>query len=178
MKKQRNTVQVIRIDSVDVPGNQVHCVSKDGGRFAIKIPIANGFYRIPRVGENWIVRREDFTNWYFEGIVVNDQDPYGSTHPQEGDIVVNAESNINLYGKAMYFNNEPVGIWENEEFDLDAATDSITLAETPIPNVIQVFNNGLLIAPSVIIIRERTLLFDNPLSAGIVVVYYMKLPQQ
>ena len=176
--QNRNTVQVIKIDSVDVVNNQVHCVSKDGGRFAIKIPINNGFYRIPRTGEDWIVRREDYTNWYFEGLVVNDRDPYGSTYPQEGDIVINAESNINLNGTSLYFNNEVLGVWESEEFQLTAASDEITLEEVPIPNVIQVFNNGLLIAPSGIIIRERTLLFDNALTVGTVVVYYMKSPSQ
>jgi hypothetical protein len=52
------------------------------------------------------------------------------------------------------------------------------MSEAPIQTVVQVFNNGLLIPPSGIIIREQTLLFEEPLTAGNVVIYYMRLPER
>lgn len=176
-ERYRNTVQVVRIDNVDISKNEVHCVSKDGGRFTLKIPIANGFYRIPKSGENWVVRREDLTNWYFEGVMTNDN-PYGAALPQEGDVVVEAKNNINLNANSVFINNIPFGPMESEEFDVDGGEYQITLQNTPIPNMIQVFSNGLLIAPSGIIIREQTILFNDPLSTGKIVVYYTRSPER
>lgn len=171
----RNTTQVVRIDSVSISKNEVHCVAKDGGRFTLKIPISNGFYRIPKSGENWIVRRNDINNWYFEG-VVPEEDAYGSVTPKEGDIVLESLNDVNISGYAVYINNAPLGVWHWDEIDLATESDEITLSEVPIPSAIQVFNNGLLIPPSGIIIREKILLFDEPLSVGKTVVYYMRLP--
>ena len=76
----------------------------------------------------------------------------------------------------MYINNVPLGVQHSEEFDISEETGQIVLEELPIPIAIQVFNNGLLIPPSGIIIREKTLLFDQALSVGKVVVYYTRLP--
>ncbi|MEI6481697.1 MAG: hypothetical protein WCO19_05365, partial [Candidatus Saccharibacteria bacterium] len=78
----------------------------------------------------------------------------------------------------VFINNLPVGIFTHEEFDLTEGHISISLSSTPISESVQVFNNGLLIAPSGIIIREQTLLFADPLSIGKVVVYYTKVPQK
>ena len=174
-REQRNTTQIVRIDNVDVIKNEVHCVGKDGGRFTLKVPISNGFYRIPKSGENWIVRRNDINNWYFEGVVANES-AYGSVTPQEGDIVIESLNNINMSGHGVYINNAPLGVQHLEEFDILEETNRIVLEEAPIPIAIQVFNNGLLMPPSGIIIREKILLFDQALSVGKVVVYYMRLP--
>lgn len=174
-QQPRNTTQIVRIDNVDISKNEVHCVGKDGGRFTLKIPISNGFYRIPKSGENWIVRRNDINNWYFEG-VVPEETAYGSVTPKEGDIVLESLNDVNISGHAVYINNAPLGVMHSEEFDISEESSQVTLEETPIPVAIQVFNNGLLIPPSGIIIREKTLLFDQPVSVGKVVVYYMRLP--
>jgi hypothetical protein len=173
----KNTTQIVRIDSVNTSKNEVHCVSKDGGRFTLRMPIASGVYRIPVSGENWIVRRQDLTNWYFEG-VVPDNDPYGSAAAQPGDVIIEAPTNLKISADYIYINNSPLGVWDCEEIQLTSNASEITMSETPIQTVIQVFNNGLLIPPSGIIIREQTLLFEEPLTAGSVVIYYMRLPER
>lgn len=171
----RNTIQVVRIDTVDIDSNEVHCSGKDGGRFVLKIPISNGFYRIPKTGEYWIVRRQDSTNWYFEGVVAR-TDLYGSAYPKEGDIVVAAAASVNISGDHVFINNLPIGVVSHEEFDFSEQMTEIVLNGTPIMDTVQVFNNGLLIPPSKIIIREQTLLFSESLSIGKVVVYYSRVP--
>lgn len=173
----KNTTQVVRIDNVNVSKNEIHCVSKDGGRFTLRIPISNGLYRIPKSGENWIIRREDIANWYFEGIVP-DQSPYGSAIPNPGDVIVEAPEDYKISANNIYINNTPIGIWHYEEFNISEEAFEIEMEDAPIPTAIQVFNNGLLIAPSGIIIREQTLLFNNPLTVGSVVVYYMRSPER
>lgn len=171
----KNTTQVIKIDTVDIDTNEVHCSSKDGGRFAIKMPISNGFYRIPKTGEYWIVRRQDSTNWYFEGVVAR-TDLYGSAYPKEGDIVIAAASSVNISGDHVFINNMPIGVPTHQEFDIVSPTTETLLSGIPVSDTIQVFNNGLLIPPSKIIIREQTLLFSESLSVGKVVVYYSRVP--
>lgn len=173
----KNTTQLVRIDSVNVAANEIHCVSKDGGRFTLRIPISNGLYRIPQSGENWIIRREDVANWYFEGILPDDS-PYGSAIPNPGDVIVEAPADYKISANNIYINNIPIGVWGSEEFQINEDTLSIELSGVPIPTVIQVFNNGLLIPPSGIIIREQVLLFEEPLGAGNAVVYYMRLPER
>lgn len=174
----RNTTRIVMIDVVDIEKNEIHCSGKDGGRFTIPIPISNGFYRIPRTGEYWMIRRQNLTTWLFEGVV--DQDKlYGNVAPQDGDSVVNASNNFIISANAMFLNNDPLGTPAYEEFDISGATTSvIELQAVPIPSSVQVFNNGLLIALSGIIIGEQSLLFETPLSAGKVAVFYMKLPQR
>lgn len=174
----RNTTQVVKIDVVDVQNNAIHCSGNDGGRFSIPIPISNGFYRIPTTGEYWMIRRENLTTWVFEGVL--DQGTlYGNVSPLEGDSVVNAQSNLTISADQLFFNNEPIGVSTYEEFDIgEDIVDVLVLQGTPIPQSTQVFNNGLLIPLSGIIIGEQTLLFDKPLSAGKVSIFYMKLPQR
>jgi len=177
ISSSQKATQVVRIDAVDVANNNIHCSAKDGGRFAIKIPIDNGFYRIPSSGEYWIVKREDLTNWYFKGIVAS-ENKYGSSYPLEGDIVLDSANNINMSANAVFINNQPVGVWYCEEHDVDVETSQIELLYPLASNVTQVFNNGLLIAPSGIVIREQTVLFQDVLAVGKVVIYYMRLPEQ
>lgn len=171
----RNTTQIVKVETVNISSNEVHCTSKDGGRFTLKIPVSNGFYRIPRSGESWIVRREDLTNWYFEG-VVPDETAYGSALPQEGDVVVEAPSNFKISADNIFMNNIPFGVLDYDEFDTEEELYEVTLEEAAISDVVQVFNNGLLIPPSGMVIREQTLLFEEPLNAGKVVIYYMRSP--
>lgn len=173
----RNTIRVVAIEVVDVDSNQIHCVGADGGRFAIPIPISNGFYRIPKVGEYWMIRRENLTTWLFEG-VMEPEVLYGNVFPQEGDSVINTEGNLVVSANNVLIGNDPIGAPAYEEFEVEGnETDTLTLQSSPIPSSVQVFNNGLLIALSGIIIGEQSLLFSTPLAAGRVSVYYMKSPQ-
>lgn len=173
----KNTNIVVQISNVDVYKNQIHCSAKDGGKFVLRMPISNGMYRIPKTGETWIIRRKDLTNWYFEGII-NIENLYGNSLPLDGDIILDSGNNVNISAKGVFINNAPIGTPFNEEFDIQEEEGVITLSETPLPESVQVFNNGLLIAPSGIIIREQTLLFADPLSIGKVVVYYTRVPQR
>lgn len=177
-KGTRETIQVVKIDSVDVEKRNIHCTSKDGGRFTIKMPVASGLYRIPKSGENWIARRDGISNWSFVGIVEGD-DNFASVIPLEGDIVIETPSEVKISANGVYINNSPLGVWEYDEFTIEGSTTTtLTLEDSPVSPVIQVFNNGLFIPPSGIIIVEQTLLFTNALSPGTAVVYYMRLPDQ
>jgi hypothetical protein len=176
ISRSQKTTQLVRIDAVDAPKNTIHCVSKDGGRFSLRVPVASGVYRIPKTGEYWIVKREDLTNWYFEGIMES-EGKYGSSYPLEGDIVLDSANNVNISARAVFINNEAIGVWASEEFEVDAETGQLELSNPPASETIQVFNNGLLIPPSGIIIREQILLFQDSLEEGWVVIYYMRLPE-
>lgn len=171
----KNITQIVRIDTIDINKNEVHCSGKDGGRFILKIPVSNGFYRIPKSGEHWIVRRNNSTTWYFEGIFLQ-ENVYGSAYPKAGDSVIVTNGDLNISSDHVFLNNYPIGVLEHEEFDLDSAVSEILLSYVPVSETIQVFNNGLLIAPSQTVIREKTVLFNNPLSVGKVVIYYTRMP--
>jgi len=171
---QMNT-QIVKIDTTDIAKNEIHCSTKDGGRLVLKIPVASGFYRIPKSGEYWIVRRQDLTNYYFEGIIVGD-DLYGSSTPVEGDGIIDVPNNLKISANAVSINNQHIGVPHYDEFDLTSETKSVELSNVPLSNMIQVFNDGVLIAPSGIVIVEQMLLFTESLSIGKVVVYYMRFP--
>ena len=238
----KKTFLVVRIEAVDIDKNEVYCVAKDNGRFTLKTPISDGIYRVPQVGESWVIRRGDLINWFFEGIV-DSKSPYGGTTAEAGDVVIESANNVKVSAGAILVNNQPLGIWTHEEHTIPeegAQNGQITkpaverplpiqnkpallkpvprkglyietkpaikpvltpekapkpiegikpilgakgkvglieLSGTPISTTIQVFNNGLLIAPSDIIISEQTLLFNKPLSPGKVVIFYMRLPE-
>lgn len=177
-KGMREAIQIVKIDLVDMDKREIHCTSRDGGRFTIKLPVGNGVYRVPRSGEDWVVRRENVNSWTFRGIVEGDNN-FASVIPLEGDIVIETPSELKISANGVYINNSALGVWEYEQFAIEGSTTTeITLADSPVSSVIQVFNNGLLIPPSGIIIIEQTLLFTNALNAGIAVVYYMRLPDQ
>lgn len=171
------STQVVRVDTVDATTNSIHCSSKDGGKFVLKIPVGNGFYRIPKAGEYWIVRRQDLTNWYFEGVIIG-EGLYGSAYPKEGDGIIDIPGNLNISASHIFFNNLPVGVWHSEEIDLDVSSNQIDLAYSPISEVIQVFHDSLLVAPSAYIIHEQSLIFPDGLGSGKVVVYYMRSPDK
>lgn len=245
MQSSKRTHLIVRIEAVNLDKKAIYCSSKDGGRFTLEIPVTRGLYRIPKVGESWMIRRGDLVNWFFEGIV-DDRDVYSGPTTEPGDIVLKSANNIIASGDAFFINNDIVGIWTHEEYVVPAssnaaqkttpdlspiktlieseqsvilnkqgaygssistrpaikiieepnqlirplpasspvpvpATPRVTLLElsgVPTSNTIQVFNNGLLIAPSDIIIRGQSLLFNNPLSPGKAVVFYMRLPEK
>lgn len=175
-QNQLNT-QVVRIDTVDTMRNSIHCSSKDGGKFVLKIPVSGGFYRIPMTGEYWIVRRQDLTSWYFEGIIIGD-DLYGSAYPKEGDGIVDLPGNLNISADNIFFNNLPIGVWSVDEIDLEETTTQVDLSHPPISDIVQVFHNSLLVAPSGYIIHEQSVIFPDEISVGKVVVYYMRSPDK
>jgi hypothetical protein len=175
-QNQLNT-QVVRIDTVDVNTNSIHCSSKDGGKLVLKIPVGNGFYRMPQSGEHWIVRRQDLTNWYFEGIIVG-EGLYGSAYAKEGDGIINIPGNLNISANHIFLNNLPIGVWHLEEMDLEDVVNQIDLSHSPISEVTQVFHDSLLVAPSAYIIHEQSLIFPDGLAAGKVVIYYMRSPDK
>lgn len=176
--QKRDTLQVVKIDFVDLEKREIFCSSKDGGRFTLKIPVGNGLYRIPKSGENWLIHRENINNWSMHG-VIQEGFKISPLIPQEGDIVIDSPSEVKVSTNAFYINNDVVGVWEYQEFDIEGSeTKQLLLDFAPASETIQVFNNGLLIPPSGIIIVEQVLLFQTALNPGIAVAYYTRLPER
>lgn len=173
MLKNTNTeqnIQVVYIEGFNPENKTVFTVSKAGGRITIPIPLINGIQRIPKTGENWIVRRFDSTNWFFEGRYSDIS--YGDI--SEGDVIIESQNYLHIYGKRFFLNDGPIGTAEVDEFDLQNSTNTVALSFYPLEKTIQAFNNGLLIAPSSIVIDKKNLIFSSSLSVGMVVVYYQK----
>lgn len=162
-------LQVVYIEGFDSNNKMVHVMPKNGGRIAVPFQLTGGVTRIPKVGETWIVRRFDSTNWFFEG-------RYSDTSYTKytgGDVFVDSENYLYLNGTRVFINDYPVGVRECEEFDITAAdVKELDITHTPIDKSLQAFNNGLLIAPSSILIEKKRLIFASALSIGKVVIYY------
>jgi hypothetical protein len=175
---KRDTIQVVTIDFVDINKREVFCSSKDGGRFTLKIPVGDGVYRIPKSGENWIIHRENINNWSFQGVIQSGFET-SVAGAQEGDLVIESPSEVKMSTRTFYLNGVAMGVWTMEEFSIEGGTTrSLEIANTPTSDIIQVFNNGLLIPPSGIIIVEQVLLFSEALDAGWAAVYYTRFPEQ
>lgn len=166
----QNNIQVVIIEGYDPDKQIVHTISKAGGRMVIPLYLINGLTRIPEVGESWIVRRADSTNWFFEGrYSETDYTQYSG-----GDIIFDASNNLHLAGRKTFINYDSFGAPKLEEFDIDGTETEIELSYYPVSQSIQVFNNGLLLRPSSIIEEKRILRFSDPLVAGYLAVYYQK----
>lgn len=165
-----SNIQVVIIEGFDPQKNVVHTISKGGGRIAIPFYLINGAQRIPQVGETWIVRRFDSTNWFLEGrYSETDYSQYAA-----GDIIFDSPGTVHLNGDKTFINFSPFGPPELEEFAIDGTETQISLFSYPVSNSIQVFNNGLLVRPSSIIEEGKILKFSDSLSSGFLVVYYQR----
>lgn len=168
---REQNIQVVIIEGFDQENKVVHTISKGGGRISIPMYLMNGLVRIPKIGENWIVRRFDSTNWFFEGCY-SDTSYMGLN---DGDIIIEAPDYLYVSAQKVLLNGQPIGVAEYDEIDIEAADISeIQISHIPVSKSLQVFNNGLLIAPSSIIIEKTNLIFSGSLAVGKVVAFYQK----
>lgn len=167
---REQNIQVVTIEGFDQVNKTIDTVSKAGGRISIPMYLTNGMLRIPKIGENWIVRRFDTTNWFFEGRYSDtDYMPFS-----DGDGVIDAKY-LYIVAEKLLLGGIPLGTAEIDEFDItNPDVKEIQISHIPIQKSLQVFNNGLLIAPSSIIIEKTNLVFENSLSVGKVVSFYQK----
>lgn len=169
INNKQQDIQFVYIEGFDSKNKMVHVMPKNGGRIAIPFQLTNGVSRIPKTGETWIVRRFDSTNWFFEGRYSD----ISYTKYTGGDVFIDSENYLYLGGARIFINDHPIGIPECEEIDITATgIKELDITYTPIDKSLQAFNNGLLIAPSSILIEKKRLIFSSALSIGKAVIYY------
>ncbi len=171
-----NDTNIVRIENVDLANSMISVIDRSGLAYKVPFRHSGAFYRIPKPGETWALRRENY-NYTFEAVYDLDNETNGFDIYSPGDGVIDAPRSLSINTSRMIVNGHDVGVraWEYFESPKDYLT-IFELNSKPIPASVQMFANGILVNPTLITIDNKFVKVDAVLR-GWFTIYYDYIPE-
>ena len=122
----------VRIDEVDVKNRLIVGIDKTGAKISISFRDVPAAFRIPAQGELWTAWRYGWM-WFIDQRI-DSADEHDALVEQmtPGDMRMQANGTIQIYGQAMTINGQPFGATALDTFSGDGATVDFTLNAPPV----------------------------------------------
>lgn len=166
---------VVRIDEIDVTNRVCHARDKTNVLIQVSFRDApGGILQIPAQGERWTVTRIGQGPWYLDKkLDSHDDHEFVKDTMTAGDTRLGGVGTTHIETGKMKMNGRGFGSTVFDDHYSASAWTTVTLASDPVStHSIQVFLNGLLIAPNGYQVNGRVITFNSAMSTGNLVIFY------